>query len=81
MHKPHTKDISLLLCLPPHSEHPKEVWKGMINGLLNKHWRHCFREVDHVAEVQQLNRGMVNRWNCQESLKQLFYEVNCRLER
>ena len=32
MHKPHTKEIYLLLCLPPHSEHPKEAWKGMIYG-------------------------------------------------
>ena len=25
VHKPHTKEISLLLCLPPYLEHPKEV--------------------------------------------------------
>ena len=61
MHKPHTKDVSLLSCLPPHSAHPKEVWKGMIHVLLRKYWRNFCREADHVVEVQQLCRGMVNK--------------------
>ena len=51
MHKPHTKEISLLLHLPPHSAHPKEFWKVMMHGLLNKHWMRCCKEEDHVAEV------------------------------
>ena len=33
MHKPHTKEISLLLHLPPHSSYPKELWKVTIHGL------------------------------------------------
>ena len=69
MHKPHTKEISLLLCLPPHSAHLKEAWKRMMHGLLSKYWRHCCRELDYVAEVQQLHRGMVNRGHCPKNLK------------
>ena len=60
MFKPHTKEISLLLCLPPHSAHPKEVWKGMIHGLLSKYWRHCCRIEDCRVEVQRSCRGMIN---------------------
>ena len=81
MHKPHTKDISLLLCLLPHSAHLKEVWKGMIHGLLSKHWMICCREEHYVVEVWQFCRGIVNRVHCPESLKQLFSEVSCRLTR
>ena len=81
MHKPHTKEISLLLCLPPHSAHLKEAWKGMMHGLLSKYWRHCCRELDYVAEVQQLHRCMVNRGHCPKNLKWLFYEVSCKLKR
>ena len=64
MHKLHTKEISLLSCLSPHSAHPKEFWKGMIYGLLSKRWRRCCREADYVVELQQLCRGMVNRGHC-----------------
>ena len=81
MHKTRTKEISLLLCLPPRSAHPKEDWKGMIHGLLRKYWRHFCREADYVAEVQQLRRGMVNMGHCPESLKTLFLEVSYSLNR
>ena len=81
MHKPHTKEISLLSCLTPHSDYSTEAWKGMVHGLLSKHWRHFCREEDYVAEARQLHRGMVNRGNCPESLKQLFSEVSSRLNR
>ena len=60
-HKPYTKEISLLLHLPPHSAHTKEVWKGMIHGLLRKHWRHCCKIEDHIVEVEQSHKGMINR--------------------
>ena len=81
MFKPHTKEISLLLYLPPHSAHPKDVWKGMIHGLLSKYWRHCCRIEDYRKEVQQLYRGMVNRGHCPAQLKQLFEEVSVSLEK
>ena len=79
MFKPHAKEISLLLCLPPHSAHPKDVWKGMIHGLLSKYWRHCCRIEDYRNEVQQLHRGMINRGHCPEHLKKLFEEVSSSL--
>ena len=81
MCKPHTKEIYLLLCLPPHSEHPKEAWKEMIHGSLSKHWRNCCREEDYVTEAKQLHTGIVNRGHCPESLKQLISEASSRLKR
>ena len=42
-HKPHTKEMSLILHFLPHSARPKEAWKGMIRSLLSKNWRHCCR--------------------------------------
>ena len=81
MYKPHTKKISLLLCLQPHSPHPKEVWKGMIHGLLSKCWSHCCRIEDYIAEAQQLHIGLMNRGNCPVILKQLFTEVSKNLKK
>ena len=81
MFTPHTKEISLLLYLPPHSAHPKDVWKGMIHGLLSKHWRHCYRIEDYRKEVQQSHRGMINRGHCPTQLKLLFEEVGNILEK
>ena len=81
MFKPHAKEISLLLYLPPHSAHPKDAWKGMIHGLLSKYWRHCCRIEDYKNEVQQLYRGMINRGHCPAQLKQLFEEVSNSLEK
>ena len=76
MHKLHTNKISLLLCLPPQSADPKETLRGMIHGLLSKHWRYCCRIEDYTAKVQQLCRGLMNRGHCPVILKQLFTEVS-----
>ena len=81
LHEPQNKKEYLFLCLPLHSAHPKEVWKGMIHGLLNKYWRHCCRTKDCIADVRQPYKSLINRCHCPVDLRLLFKDVSEKLEK
>ena len=80
MHEPHTKKESLFLFLPPRSVHPKEAWKDITHGLLNKYWRSCFRVEDYITKIRQLYRVLENRAHCPMELSTLFKEVSRKSE-